>query len=148
VFIANDQPSSGGGSFDGIVFSMFGEQSTGFPSGTLFDGSAFDVTLVSSSFGPTATPFSDTSFPSTLDLNQFSQRDMTVYFQSGPVSGSVDSLYLNGVLISQVPEPSFFSLFAVGALAWIGPLFFRGRSSRGRRRPDETGIANTNVHAR
>ncbi|HMD54825.1 MAG TPA: PEP-CTERM sorting domain-containing protein [Phycisphaerae bacterium] len=116
VLIANDQPTSGGGSFDGIIFSMFGEQSTGFPSGTLFDGSAFGITLVNSSEGPTATPFSDTSFPSTLDLNQFSQRYMTVYFQSGAVMGSVDSLYLNGILISQVPEPSVLGLFTLGGL--------------------------------
>jgi hypothetical protein len=114
VLIANNEPTSGGGSFDGIIFSMFGEQSTGFPSGTLFDGSAFGITLVNSSPGSTATPFSDTSFPSTLNLNQFSQRYMTVYFQSGAVRGSVDSLYLNGILISQVPEPGVPGLFTFG----------------------------------
>lgn len=110
VLIANDRPLSGGGSFDGIVFSMFGEGATSFP----FDGSAFGVTLVNDSTGPTATPFTGTSFPTTLDLNQFSRRDMTVYFQSGAVEGSVDSLYINGVLVSQVPEPGFISLFVSG----------------------------------
>lgn len=116
VLVANDQPGSGGGSFDGIIFSMFGEQSEGFPSGALFDGTAYGITLVNSSTGPVANPFSNTSFPSTLDLNQFSQRDMAVYFQDGPVRGSVDSLYLNGVLISQVPEPTISSLFVLGSV--------------------------------
>ena|ERR1700722_11963475 len=120
VLIANDQPTGGGGSFDGIIFSMFGEQSTGFPSGTLFDGSAFGVTLVNRSAGPTATPFTDLSFPATLDLNEFSQRTMTVYFQGGPVIGTVDSLYLNNVLISEVPEPGLAGLIVLGGLlfAW------------------------------
>jgi hypothetical protein len=115
VLVANDQPRSGGGSFDGIIFSMFDEQS-GFPSGALFDGAAYGITLVNSSTGPVANPFSNTSFPSTLDLNQFSQRNMAVYFQDGPVRGSVDSLYLNGVLISQVPEPTISSLFVLGCV--------------------------------
>jgi hypothetical protein len=113
VLVANNQPRAGGGSYDGIIFSMFGEQGSGFPTGALFDGSAFGITLVNNSPGATATPFTDTSFPTTLDLNQFAQRYMTVYFQSGAVKGSVDSLYINGVLISQVPEPNVFGLFAL-----------------------------------
>jgi len=137
VLIANDQPTSGGGSFDGIIFSMFGEQSTGFPTGSSFDGSAFGVTLVSSSAGPTATPLIGTSFPSTLDLNQFSQRDMAVYFQgSPPVRGTVDSLYLNGVLVSQVPEPSFFSLSAIGTLVLLRRSIRRIRSWRPLEQPE------------
>lgn len=135
VLVANDRPIDGGSSFDGIVFSMFGEQSTGFPAGTLFDGSATGVTLVSSSSSPVATPFTDTSFPSTLDLNEFSQRYMTVYFGGGAVQGSVDSLYLNGVLISQIPEPGFFSLLAVGAFILILHLTRRSRSEHGSDRP-------------
>jgi hypothetical protein len=129
VWVANDQSASGGGSFDGIVFSMSGDQSTGFPAGTLFDGSEFGVTLVANSSGPTATPFTDTSFPITLDLNQFPQRDMTVYFQSGPVHGTVDSLYLNGVLISQIPEPGVFSLLAGGMLGLCWQSFRRSSRS-------------------
>ncbi len=117
VLIDNNQPL-GGGSFDGIIFSMFGEQDSGFPTGALFDGSAFGVTLVNNSTGPTATPFSDTSFPTTLDLNQFNQRFMTVYFGGGDaVKGTVTKLSLNGVLVSQVvPEPGSLSLFATAGM--------------------------------
>ncbi len=128
VLIANDQILSGGGSFDGIIFSMSGEESTGFPSGALFDGSVEGITLVNDSVGSTATPFTDTSFPSTLDLNQFSQRYMTFYFQSGAVKGSVDSFYINGVLISQIPEPGFFALFAASGLL-LGCELVRRRKS-------------------
>jgi hypothetical protein len=120
VLVANDQPTGAGGSFDGVIFSMFGEQDTAFPSGVLFNGSAFGITLVNPSAGPTATPFNGTGFPTTLDLNQFSERYMAVYFQGGPVLGSVDSLYINGVLISQVPEPGVFGLLALGGLLLSG----------------------------
>jgi hypothetical protein len=106
VLIANDRSATGGGSFDGIIFSFFGEQSRGFPSGVQFDGSADGVTLVNNSSGPVAMPFTNTSFPSTLDLNQFSQRTMAAHFQSGVVIGSIDSFYINGILISQVPLPA------------------------------------------
>ncbi len=116
VLVANNQPASGGGSFDGIIFSMTGDQNSGFPSGTLFDGSEFGITLVNNSTTPTATPFSDTSFPSALDLNQFNERYMSVYFQSGPVRGTVDSLTINGVLVSQTPEPGVFGLLVLGGL--------------------------------
>ncbi len=135
VLIANNQPASGGGTYDGIIFSMFGEQSTGFPSGTLFDGSAFGITLANHSAGPTATPFTDTSFPSTLDLNQFAQRNMTVYFQSGAVRGSVDDLYLNGVLISRVPEPGLPGFFALSGLLLGGEVVRRRKSHTSPERP-------------
>jgi len=115
VLVANDHPTSGG-SFDGIIFSLFGEQDSGFSSGTLFDGSASGVTLVNGSGGSVATPFSGTSFPSTLNLEQFSSRYLTVYFQRGVVRGSVDSLYFNGVLISQVPEPAVSGLLVLGGV--------------------------------
>jgi hypothetical protein len=123
VLVANDQPANGG-SIDGIVFPYFGEQSTGFPNGVPLDGNAYGVSLVSSSSGPTALPLTDTSFPTTLDLNQFSQGYMNFYFQGGGrLRGSVDSLYINGVLISQVPEPSSFGLFGIGVIILL--LFFR-----------------------
>jgi len=118
VLVANNQPANGGGSFDGIIFSMTGDQNSGFPSGTLFDGSEFGITLVNNSAGPTATPFNDTSFPSALDLNQFAHRYMSVYFQSGPVRGTVDSLYINGVLVSQTPEPGAVGLLVLGGLVF------------------------------
>jgi hypothetical protein len=110
VLVANDQPLNAGGSFDGIIFSMFGEQSTGFPAGALFDGSAFGITLVNNSAGPTATPFVDTSFPSTLNLSQFSERFLTVYFSGGTVKGTVDSFSITG----DIPEPSAWGLLLVG----------------------------------
>jgi hypothetical protein len=116
VLVANDRPGSGGGSFDGIIFSFFGEQDTGFSAATPFDGSADGITLVNTSGGPTATPFSDTSFPSALDLNQFSQRYLDVPFQGGSVLGTVDSLTINGVLVSQTPEPGTAGLLVLGGL--------------------------------
>jgi hypothetical protein len=116
VLVANDQPAAGGGSFDGIVFSPL-DQSSGFPSGTLFDGSAYGVTLANYSAGPTATPFTGTGFPGTLNLNQFSQRDMTMYFQGGgEIIGSVDAFYVNGTLASQVPEPGTLGLLGLGSM--------------------------------
>jgi hypothetical protein len=124
VLIANNQPLDGGRSCDGIIFSTHGEQSTGFPSGTLFDGSTAGITLANTLVGPTATPFTDTSFPSTLDLGQFSERYMTYYFQGGPIKGSVDSLYINDVL--QVPEPGSFSLFVASGLC-LGCVLVRRR---------------------
>jgi hypothetical protein len=127
ALVANDRPASGGGSFDGIIFSMTGDQNSGFPAGSLFDGSEFGITLVNNSAGPTATPFNDTSFPSALDLNQFSQRYMSVYFQSGPVRGTVDGLYINGVLVSQTPEPGVAGLLVLGGLLF-------GLTGRNRRR--------------
>jgi hypothetical protein len=132
VLIVNDQPLNGGGSFDGIIFSYW-DRSQGFPSGTRFDGSDYGITLVNDSIGSTAGPFIDTSFPSTLDLNQFSQRYMTEYFSNGEeieeINGSVDSLYLNGVLISQVPEPSFVNLFALNVLLFGWQLVFWRKST-------------------
>lgn len=109
VLIANDQPVSGGGSFDGIMFS----DSTG----AQFGGSPDGVTLENFSSGPTATPFTSTGFPSTLDLNEFSDRDMALNFQGGSyVIGSVDALYINGNLVSEVPEPETGVLFGLGLL--------------------------------
>jgi hypothetical protein len=148
VLIANDQPLSGGGSYDGIVFSMFGEGSTSFP----FDGSAFGITLVNDSAGPTATPFINTSFPTTLKLNQFSQRYMSVYFESGTVRGSVDSFYVNGILISQVPEPSFFGLYALTGLVLTCNYFCRCKSIHRKtlpnKSPEPTAVAATvAIHA-
>jgi len=116
ILVANDRPASGGGSFDGIIFSFFGEQDTGFSAATPFDGSADGITLVNTSGGLTATPFSDTSFPSTLDLNQFSQRYLDVPFQGGSVLGTVDSLTINGVLVSKTPEPGVLGLLVLGVL--------------------------------
>jgi hypothetical protein len=127
VLIANDRPTGGAGSFDGIVFSVTGERSR-FPTGILFDGSAHGITLVSSSTGLAASPFTDTSFPSALDLNQFSQRYLTVGFESpsgpGTVRGTVDSLFINGVLISQVPEPSCSILVSLGISTLLGYRFW------------------------
>ena len=118
VLIANDQPLSGGGSFDGMMFSL-STQDSGFPANSPWDGTATGITLVSDSPGTTAAPFSDTSLPSTLDLNQFSQRTMTLYFNTGGVitmvQGSIESLYINGVL--QVPEPSCLGLLALACLS-------------------------------
>jgi hypothetical protein len=128
VLVANNQPASGGGSFDGIIFSMTGDQSSGFPAGSLFDGSEFGITLLNNSAGPTATPFNDTSFPSALNLNQFSQRYMSVYFQSGPVRGTVDSLFINGVLVSQTPEPGAVGLLVLGGLVFGLSAYFRNRT--------------------
>jgi hypothetical protein len=131
VLIANDQATGGGGSFDGIIFSQFGEQSTGFPSGAAFDGSVDGITLANYSVGSTATPFTDTSFPSTLNLNNFSNRYLTEYFQDGTVRGSVNSLTINGVLVSAVPEPGPFSLIACGGCLCWGIANIRRKSGRG-----------------
>jgi hypothetical protein len=128
VLVANDRPGSGGGSFDGIIFSFFGEQSSGFSASTPFDGSADGITLVNTSGGPTATPFIGTSFPSTLDLNQFSQRYLDVPFQGGSVLGTVDSLTINGVLVSQTPEPSVLGLLVLGGLLFGLPAFINRRN--------------------
>lgn len=115
VLVANDQPRSGGGSFDGMLFSL-SDQGSGFPSGVRWDGSDTGITLVRNSSGPTAPPLSGTDFPTTLDLNQFSQRTMTLYFNTPggleALQGSVDRLYINGVL--QVPEPSCLALLVLG----------------------------------
>ncbi|HTY87844.1 MAG TPA: hypothetical protein VMB80_10300 [Candidatus Acidoferrum sp.] len=122
VLVANDQSRSGGGSFDGIIFSMFGE---GLSDTAPFDGTVDGITLVNASAGSTATPFTGMSFPSALDLNQFTQRYMSLGFQGGTVKGTVNSFYINGVLISQVPEPGPLTLLAAG-----GALLVCGRIHR------------------
>ena len=130
VLIANDQPAPGGGSFDGIIFSP-DDQSSGFPVGTKFDGTAYGVTLANYSSGSTATPFSDTSFPSTLDLNQFSQRDMTMYFQGGGnIIASINDLYINGALVSAVPEPGTDKVMFFGVLLFGGSCLWKRSQKR------------------
>jgi hypothetical protein len=121
-WIANDQAVSGGGSMDGIMFTPFT-----FPADATFDGSVTGVTLANYSSGPTATPFTSVNFPSTINLNQFSQRDIEISFEGGSdIIGSVNDFYINGALVSQVPEPGVCSLSATGLiLAALGRFLCR-----------------------
>ena len=140
VLIANDQ-ARGGGSFDGIIFSQFGEQSTGFPSGAAFDGTVDGITLVNNSTGSTATPFTDTSFPTSLNLNNFSNRYLTESFSGGTVTGTVTSLTINGILVSAVSEPGALSLAACGGCLWFGLASARRRMGRHAKRSEGKNIA-------
>lgn len=116
VLIANDLPDPAQGSFDGILFGVNAEPSTGFPGEHSFDGSAWGITLVNHSAESSAGPFTEASFPARLELGSFETRILNFRFQQGTVVGSVDTLRLNGILMSQVPEPATTALLALGSL--------------------------------
>jgi hypothetical protein len=129
VVVANDRPIAGGaGSFDGLIFSMDNNPNAPVPE---FNGLAYGVTLISRATGPTATPFVSSSFPKAIDLNQFSERTTQIYFaQDLQLAGSVDRVYKNGVLISEVPEPNSLTLLLCGIgilLPWVNTKLKRSR---------------------
>jgi hypothetical protein len=138
IFVANDRSTTEGGFFDGIVFGFGLETSAGLDDRTIFGGSADGITLVRSSASPSGGPFTDPGFPAGLDLTQFPERVMTLNFEQGTVHGTVESLYLNNILISQVPEPACSALMAMGAFV-VACALFRGRRQAG---PCPSRVAN------
>ena len=112
VLVVNDRPDSGGGSFDGL---MFGENdSPGFPGQLKWGGSDLGISLTSRSEDNLAVPFSSAEFPDTLDLNDFSVRSMRTSW--GGFAGTVDQLYIDGRLVSEVPEPSSLAVLGIGTI--------------------------------
>jgi hypothetical protein len=83
------------------------------------DGRDLGITLFNRVPGASAAPLTSTAYPVALDLNDYSERHMSMDWP-GAILGSVDQFYINGVLVSEViPEPGTVSLVGMGALCVV-----------------------------
>jgi hypothetical protein len=110
IVVANDLSISAGSSLDAIIISPHRQNLSEVD----FTGAEAGLSLLAHTSGATGGPFPGTSAMDRLNLNHFDQRLFRTVFGTPEglrwMQGSIDQFRIDGTLISQVPEPTTWTL--------------------------------------
>jgi len=117
IRVEDNLPFPSGGSLDFLILTVWNNYF--FPS-VHVGGAENGVSLIANVPRTGGGPFPALIDPRALDLNQFDQRFFTTYPTVDGVrfmtQGTVEQFYIDGALISQVPEPGVDALLVGGAV--------------------------------